>query len=414
MTDPSSRAADRTSAETTSSRPLARDPRQRRVRVPWAHLPVAAQDAAGGIVLFVLALLPLGVAGVELGELHHYVAPWVPPVLIAGQTLALTLRRVAPGTALAVVGVAFAAAQLAGVSTGLAGLGLFVAIYSFAAYGQKRRRTISVAAVACYALLAVALHAEGSPERPLDWVTFFLVLTTPWFVGLLVRRRLAEQAAREAEAASEAVRESRNLLARDLHDIVTHHVTAMVVQADSAAYVDDESERAQTLASIGATGRRALQELRSLLGALEQTPTSDPGGRSSRDAVAETVADLVAEAQQRGYPVTLDEPAPRPVVSDEVSVTLYRIAQEALTNAMKHSPGTPVAMSLTGSDGRVELRVVNEIGGQDPGVAGRGRRNMADRAALLGGRLDAGAADGRFVVTASFAADARTRWEGAR
>jgi len=414
VTDPSSRAADRTSAETTSSRPLARDPRQRRVRVPWAHLPVAAQDAAGGIVLFVLALLPLGVAGVELGELHHYVAPWVPPVLIAGQTLALTLRRVAPGTALAVVGVAFAAAQLAGVSTGLAGLGLFVAIYSFAAYGQKRRRTISVAAVACYALLAVALHAEGSPERPLDWVTFFLVLTTPWFVGLLVRRRLAEQAAREAEAASEAVRQSRNLLARDLHDIVTHHVTAMVVQADSAAYVDDEAERAQTLASIGATGRRALQELRSLLGALEQTPTSEPGGRSSRDAVVETVADLVAEAQQRGYPVTLDEPAPRPVVSDEVSVTLYRIAQEALTNAMKHSPGTPVAMSLTGSDGRVELRVVNEIRGQDPGVAGRGRRNMADRAALLGGRLDAGAADGRFVVTASFAADARTRWEGAR
>ena len=130
--------------------------------------------------------------------------------------------------------------------------------------------------------------------------------------------------------------------------------------------------------------------------------------------MAQTVADLVAEARQRGYPVTLAEPEPRPVVSDEVAVTLYRIAQEALTNAMKHSPGTPVAMTVTESDGEVELRVANDIGEQDPGVPGRGRRNMADRAALLGGRLDAGAADGRFEVVASFAADARTRPESGR
>jgi signal transduction histidine kinase len=367
------------------------------------------RDAVGGLVLFVLSLIPLGVSGVELGELHHYVAPWVPPVLIAGQTLALALRRAAPRVCLAVVGTAFAAAQLAGVNTGVAGLGLFVAVYSFAAYEQVRRRSISIATAAGYILLAVALHFEGSPERLIDWATFFLVLTTPWFVGLLVRRRMAEQAEREVKAANEAVRESRNLLARDLHDIVTHHVTAMVVQADSAAYLGeaDTLERVQTLERIGATGRRALQELRSLLGALEQTSSSDR--RASRDAVAETVSDLVAEAQQNGYPVALDEPEGRPVVSDEVEVTLYRIAQEALTNAMNHSPGTPVFMTLTESSGHVELRVVNDIGEQDPGVPGRGRRNMADRAALLGGRFRAGAAEDRFEVVATFDINARTR-----
>ncbi|ROP74620.1 sensor histidine kinase [Curtobacterium sp. PhB115] len=398
------------------SRPPARDPRQRRVRVPWDGLPVWVRDAAGGILLLVLSLLPLGVAGVELGELHHDVADWVPPVLIAGQSLALAARRVAPGTTLAVVGVSFAAAQLAGVGTGVAGLGLFVAIYSFAAHQQRQRRTIAAAVAVGYVLLAFALHAEGSPERLIDWATFFLVLTTPWFVGLLVRRRVAEQAARERKAADDAVREARNLLARDLHDIVTHHVTAMVVQADSTAYLDESetAERVGTLETIGATGRRALQELRSLLGALEQTTGTSSSGPVPREAVAHTVADLVAEAQQRGYPVVLAEPTPRPVLSDEVTVTLYRIAQEALTNAMKHSPGAHVEMILSEADGRVELRVVNEVHGQGPGVPGRGRRGMADRAALLGGRLDTGVVDGHFEVVASFASDARATPEPRR
>ncbi|WP_186377050.1 sensor histidine kinase [Curtobacterium pusillum] len=389
----------------------ARAPRQWRLRTPWGHLPVVVRDGAGGVLLFVISLLPLGVPGVELGELHHSVEPWVPPVLAAAQTLALAVRRIAPGTALGVVGVAFGAAQFAGASTGTAGLGLFVAIYSFAAYQRRRRRTIALAAAVAYVLLAVGLHAEGSPERLIDWVTFFLVLSTPWFVGLLVRRRIAEQAAREVEAAEAAVRESRILLARDLHDIVTHHVTAMVVQADSTAYLDeaDALERAETLATIGATGRRALQELRSLLGALEQTPTPASDTAAPREAVPRTVADLVEEARLRGYPVTFDEPVPHQPVSDEVAITLYRIAQEALTNAMKHAPGSPVTMTVSETDGRVLLRVSNDIGTRDPGGPGRGRRNMAERAALLGGSVDAGASDGVFTVVAAFAADARPR-----
>lgn len=399
-----------------SSRPPARDQWQRRVRVPWHGLPQWARDAAGGILLFVLSFLPLGVAGVELGELHRDVAPWVPPVLIAGQSLALAARRVAPGTALAVVGVSFAAAQIAGAGTGVAGLGLFVAIYSFAAHQYRHRRPIAAAVAVGYVLLALALHAEGSPERLIDWATFFLVLTIPWFVGLLVRRRVAEQAARETKAAEDAVREARNLLARDLHDIVTHHVTAMVVQADSAAYLDesDVDERTRTLETIGTTGRRALQELRSLLGALEQTPAATVGGPAPREAVAHTVADLVAEARQRGHPVVLTEPTGHPVVSDEVAVTLYRIAQEALTNAMKHAPGARVEMTVTDPDGRVELRVVNEVHGRATGTPGRGLRGMADRAALLGGTLDTGAVDGRFEVVASFATDARATPEPRR
>ena len=409
------RAAERGSVETMSASTRTRPPRARPRLAWWLALPVTARDAIGGVGLLVLSVLPLGVEGVALGELHHHAAPWVSPVLIAGQTLPLALRRIRPGVAFVVVGLAFAAAQLAGVGTGVAGLGLFVALYSYAAYQQRHRTVIDVATAAAYAVLAFALHAEGSPERPLDWVTFLLVLTTPWFIGQLVRRRLAEQAAREARAAQRAVQEVRNQLARDLHDIVTHHVTAIVVQADSAAYLDeaDSRERAQTLDSIGRTGRRALQELRSLLGALELTApppqTSLPSASAPLTPPPGDVAALVHESQASGYPVALVQMGPTSETSEAVAVTLYRVAQEALTNAMKHAPGEPVSMTVRYDGGSIELSVVNALPSCDVGVPGRGLTGMDERVALLGGLFEASALDGRFVVRVVLSARAEPR-----
>jgi signal transduction histidine kinase len=363
-----------------------------------------ARDAIGGVGLFVLSLLPLGVQGVALGELHHQVAPWVSPLLIVGQTLPLALRRIRPGVAFAIVGLAFAAAQLAGVGTGVAGLGLFVAIYSFAAYQRRYRLAVDIVTTVAYAGLAVALHAEGSPNRPIDWVTFFLVLTTPWFIGQLVRRRLAEQASREALAAQRAVQDARNDLARDLHDIVTHHVTAIVVQADSATYLGDAdiAERALVLDSIGRAGRRALQELRSLLGALEPSAPATHAGLPSVSVplspLPGDIAALVHESQASGYPVEFVEIGSTSGTSEVVAVTLYRVAQEALTNAMKHAPGEPVSMTLKHDGGSIELNVVNPLKSSAVGVPGRGLTGMDERVALLGGLFEAGAAEDRFVV----------------
>jgi signal transduction histidine kinase len=327
----------------------------------------------------------------------------VPPVLIVAQTLPLALRRALPGIAFTIVGLAFAASQLAGVDTGVAGLGLFIAIYSFAAYQQRYRLATDIATAVAYAVLALALHAEGSPNRPIDWVTFFFVLTTPWFIGQLVRRRLGEQASREARAAEQAVRDARHQLARDLHDIVTHHVTAIVVQADSAAYLDDAdtSERADTLESIARTGRRALGELRSLLGALELTPPPQTGLSSTsapRGPLPGDIATLVHESRASGYPVTLVEMGSTSETSESVAVTLYRVAQETLTNAMKHAPGQPVSLTLIHDGGAIDLSVVNPITNSDVGVSGRGLTGMQERLALLDGQFEAGAVDGRFVV----------------
>lgn len=409
------RAAERGSVETMSASTRTRPPRARPRLAWWLALPVTARDAIGGVGLLVLSVLPLGVEGVALGELHHHAAPWVSPVLIAGQTLPLALRRIRPGIAFVLVGLAFATAQLAGVGTGVAGLGLFVALYSYAAYQQRHRILIDVATAVAYGVLAFALHTEGSPERLLDWVTFFPVLTTPWFIGQLVRRRLAEQASREARAAQRAVQEVRNQLARDLHDIVTHHVTAIVVQADSAAYLDetDSRERAQTLDSIGRTGRRALQELRSLLGALELTAprpqTSLPSASAPLTPPPGDVAALVHESQASGYPVALVETGPTSETSEAVAVTLYRVAQEALTNAMKHAPGEPVSMTVRYDGGSIELSVVNALPSSDVGVPGRGLTGMDERVALLGGLFEASALDGRFVVRVVLSARAEPR-----
>lgn len=383
------------------------DRRTRRARLWWRGVPVVARDAAGGVLLLVVSLLPLGVAGVDLGGLHSDAVWWVPPVLAAGQSLPLALRRVAPVASLALVGVAFGVAQLAGVETGVAGLGLFFAIYSFAAYQRRHHYFAAASAAAAYIVLALALQLAGSPEQLIDWGTFFLVLVIPWLIGQLVSRELSQQALREAAAADAAVRKSRNRLARDLHDIVTHRVTAMVVQADSAAYLDDAaaSERAQSFEMIAASGRRALQELRSLLGALEHSPANG-ANLSQREPLPGAVADIVGDAAAAGYPVTLNQEGMTSEVSETVSITLYRIAQEALTNAMKHAPGTMVDMALTESDGIIDLRIENDLTDQAPDGPGRGRQGMAARVALLGGQLETGVVHDRFIVHATIEAHA--------
>jgi signal transduction histidine kinase len=360
------------------------------------------RDGFAGVLLFVLSLLPLGVRGLELGELHHSVPVWLTVALAFGQSLGLALRRFRPAVALLLVGLSFAAAQLSGADTGLAGIGLLIAIYSFAAYQRVRRRGYGALAIAGYVALATALHFAGSPAPLLDWVTFFVVLTTPFLVGLLVRRRVAEQSARETLAAELAVQTAKRELARDLHDIVTHHVTAIVVQADSSAYIgpDDSAERAVMLQSISSTGRRALQELRSLLGALEYTAVGTTPADQQRGPAPTDVSALVDEICATGYPISLTQ-NDLPDFSRAVSVTLYRVAQEATTNAMKHAPGEPIAIGLKRAEDRVELTIENRAVSKDAGLPGRGRRGMADRVALLGGTIDIGVVNGCFRVRVS-------------
>ncbi|PYY36437.1 hypothetical protein DEI89_04510 [Curtobacterium sp. MCBD17_030] len=369
----------------------------------WSEQPVMVRDAIGAIALLAAALLPLGIPGVELGELHRSPPEWAGPVLAVAQTLPLTFRRVRPAFVLLVVGAAFTTAQLSGVDSGPAGLGVLGALYSTGAYQELRRAIVAVATVAAYVLLALALEGSGSPERLVDWVTFSLVLTVPWTAGLLVRHRLTEQDAREAAASREAVRRAKDALARDLHDVVTHHITAMVVQSESAAYLgrDDLAGRDGTLEVVGRTGRQALQELRSLLGALEQTTTTTPGTLPVTP-VGGDVRTVVEQLAATGYPVRFTELGEPSEPSAPVATTLHRVSQEALTNAMKHAPGEQVTVAMTHTADAIELLVENRIRGGTADIPGRGLSGMAERVALVGGTLRTGPVDGLFRVAAVF------------
>ena len=124
-------------------------------------------DVLIAAALVVLALLPLGVPALELGYLPDHAGTTAPVMLALAQTLPLAARRRMPAATLLVVGLAFAATQLLGADTGLAGLGLLVALYSAGRYA-RRRGWLAGASAAAYALLAIALAAAGSPERPIE------------------------------------------------------------------------------------------------------------------------------------------------------------------------------------------------------------------------------------------------------
>lgn len=358
------------------------------------------QDGALALGLFLIAVAPLGLPGTVLGALD---GPDTGPQVVAlqaAQALPLALRRSAPRLAAALVGAAFVLAELTGTSTGAATGALPIALYSVGVHGRRPRITAAVAAVA-YVALALALLALGSPETPLGFATFAPVLALPGLIGRFVAVRQAGQAERVRAAEADAVRRERTLLARDLHDVVTHHVTAMVVQAESATYlpVDDRAGRDETLAGVGRTGRQALGELRELLGALDPaTPDS-----SSQPPVSAALDQIVAQLRAAGHDVELLRDIPEPLLAPDAAAALRRVAQEAATNVLKHAPRAPVRVEYTREGAYAALRVSNPLGRMTAPApeSGRGLAGSAARVEQVGGSFQAGpTVDGQFVVEA--------------
>jgi len=238
-------------------------------------------------------------------------------------------------------------------------------------------------------------------------VTFALVLAAGLLflliVAELIRIRSQRAAALERSRTDELRRrasEERLQMARDLHDIVAHNIAVINVQANTALHLmDRQPERARTaLATINDVSKQALVELRSVLGVLRDV---DSGGATSAPrAPAPGLArlgDLVENAAAAGLAVRVEEdgqPAPLPA---DVDLTAYRIIQEALTNSARHSGGSAATVRL-GYDGGALLVEVDDDGapgahGPVPAAAngsGRGIAGMAERAAALGGSLEAG------------------------
>jgi signal transduction histidine kinase len=215
------------------------------------------------------------------------------------------------------------------------------------------------------------------------------------------QRALAAQTERtELEQARRAVLEERTRIARELHDVVAHHMSLIAVRAETAPYrLTDlpEPVRAE-FTSLSDLAREALMEMRRLLGVLRQ---DQPAGLTPQPQLSDLSA-LVDAARRSGVSVELSAPAAPGQVPSGVALCAYRIVQEALSNASQHAPGAAVTVSVDHDADAVLLRVANGPGGpaRNEHEPGHGLTGMRERVTLLRGSLSAGPApDGGFVVS---------------
>ncbi|MFC7977390.1 sensor histidine kinase [Streptomyces cinereoruber] len=366
-------------------------------------------DGFWALVLFGFSLLWVGST---YPSVDHPVAYGVVAALFS---LVLALRRRAPERMLLLT-VALGLAQLAlDLEPFLADFAMFVIVYTVAVHdGPRWASRLALAGGLSAATLAQFRWPLEDPASGPAKVFFTIIMTVPfalaWVLGDSLRTRrayfaqLEERASRleqEREAqAKVAVAAERARIARELHDVVAHNVSVMVVQADGAAYVMDSSPETakQALETISTTGRQALAEMRRLLGILRTGEHQEAGEYVPQPDVGQ-IEDLVE--QVRGAGLTVDfaiEGSPRPLPSG-VELTAYRIVQEALTNTRKHGgPDVGASVRLVYFDDGLGLLVEDDGRGapqemyEDGGADGRGHGliGMRERVGMVGGTLDAG------------------------
>ncbi|MCX5230197.1 sensor histidine kinase [Streptomyces sp. NBC_00233] len=234
-------------------------------------------------------------------------------------------------------------------------------------------------------------------------LTAFALVVGAGHVQLAFARRLlgpstAERLAEAERRADELL--ARNRLAGELHDSIGHALTVTVLQASAAReLIDNDRDFAiRALTAIEDAGRRAMDDLERTLGYLKE---DEPAARTVRPTLAD-VGQLLEASRAAGVTVRSRTAAEVDAVPGVVSREAYRILQEALTNAMKHAPGSPVDVDLDVTGEQVRLTVANRLVEEAPRAPGTGKglRSLRERAALLGGRATAGAASGRWTVSA--------------
>jgi signal transduction histidine kinase len=369
----------------------------RRLLARWRRLDLVVRDLPLALLFLAAAFLPaLQNHGTELGGVpsRPLDVPAIGVLLL--ETLPLAGRRRWPALCLALVSVGFALDQLRGYHSA-ASTALAVALVSAGAHLDRRRRTTAVQFSAAYVLLAVALFRLGS-EPAIEYVTFYLVLAFAWGIGAWLRSTRAAEAERRRRVAEDTLAAERTRIARELHDVVTHHVTAMVVQAEAARYLTAAPERlAETLTAITGTGRRAITDLRHLLDLLNPdhgTQAAPPPGG---------LRPLVDHARQAGQPVEFTEEGTPAESAGSADLVAYRVVQEALTNALKHAHGSRTEVRVHHGEREIEVEVSTAGSGSrsgSPGGSGRGLTGLRERVGVLGGDFSADADGAGFVVRA--------------
>ncbi|MFG3551971.1 sensor histidine kinase [Streptomyces sp. NPDC047725] len=327
--------------------------------------------------------------------------------------LVIALRRRMPEKML-LLGAALGVGQLAlDVATMPADFALLVIVYTVAATGARWASRVALTMGLCAAPLAqlrwpsdhtgiagnIAITIFQAVPFALAWVLGDSIRTRRAYFAQLEERAARLEKEREAQA-KVAVAAERARIARELHDVVAHNVSVMVVQADGAAYVLDAApdQAKKALETISSTGRQALAEMRRLLGVL-RTGEHQEAGEYVPQPDVQQIEELVEQCRTSGLPVDFKvEGTPRPLPSG-VELTAYRIVQEALTNTRKHggpNAGASVRLVyfddglglLIEDDGKGAPHELYEEGGFDG--QGHGLIGMRERIGMVGGTLDAG------------------------
>ncbi|TDD71714.1 sensor histidine kinase [Jiangella aurantiaca] len=283
---------------------------------------------------------------------------------------------------------------------------IWLATVFFVAVRYDRWTTVCVWAITIAAMLTGMGDDAGTA------VTMIVAVTATAVIGDLVRARRTtsrdlerQTELSELEKARRTVLEERSRIARDLHDVVAHHMSMVVVQAETAPYrIEGLSDDARAeFASISGSARQALDEIRGLLGVLRGA--DETVALAPQPGLAQ-LGDLVDGARRSGVAVELTTAGvPVTEVSGAVGLSAYRIVQESLANAVRHASGTEVTVDVSYTAQAVELRVRNTAPATPKSGAtranGHGLPGMRERAAVVGGTLGAGpTATGGFAVTA--------------
>jgi signal transduction histidine kinase len=342
---------------------------------------------------------------------------WVNVVAAAGSTLPIAVRRRWPLAAAVTVAAVVAWQEALGgdlTENSITPLLTFpMVVYALAAYCDRRRAFAGLVAVLVLIWTEVLLsdHSVGS-----DFLFTALLVFGPWLVGRIVAARVelamelrdkADRLEREQEKQAQlAVAHERARIARELHDVVAHNVSVMVVQAAAARRMidHDASKAKEALGSVEQTGRAALKEMRRMVGMLGNDP-DEPLALAPQPSVDE-LDWLVERARESGLDVDLTIEGEKRRLESGVDLSAFRIVQEALRNTLKHAGPARAQVTIRYGEHDVEVDVSDNGRGvaaqaANGAATGQGLVGMRERVAMLGGEIEAGyRKDGGFGVHA--------------
>jgi signal transduction histidine kinase len=386
----------------------------------WVRQHPFAADLALATALWSLTIPSLFVTN-EVSGLQLREPDVLGLVLATMSCLPLACRRRWPMPVLVVIVVPLSALAILDYSTGVAAVSLLIAVYTVAVHCARPVALAGLAATS--AAWLVIVDANKHKEGAVDVIAILGVTFAAWAFGRSVGFRRAYTAELEARAERlersqeadtvAALAEERGRIARELHDVVAHHVSVMTVQASAAQRMLglDPSRSREAMAAVEETGRAALTEMRRIVGVL-RSPREDKGKVNGatlgpQPGVGE-LDDLVTQVREAGLDVEFAVEGQCRALAPGVDLAAYRIVQEALTNTLKHAGPTRSKVLLRYDSSELLVRVVDDGHGLAASLSdspskplGHGLLGMRERVSLYGGRLYAGPrAGGGFEVLA--------------